>query len=399
MDPVGRGERTVFLCHRVREIANIHQTDIPAVALMKILMIGGTGFISSRLVDALVRRGHVVTVVSRGKTRPAVDYGNTVRYLVADRREPAELESAVGGQTFDAAYDMIAYQPGETSQAIRILRGKVGRFIHCSTVSVYMVSDHIRCPVTEDQDNLPVMKFFDRNPFGMQYGMDKRECENRLWESHHVRDFPVTALRPTYVSGPGDPMRRDFFWIERILDGGTLLIPGSGDIAFQQVYVEDVAGAFASVLDSEASKGGAYNVVGAEARSLNEYLDDLCEMLGSWPDRMHVDQAAFDRLPFSTSPGEHVFPFNTLRTAVFSLRKSEADLKYRPTEFREWMARTIDWYRKHYRGHSAGYSARQEEIRFARLWKQESRRLADGVLGHTEFYAPESLSKEGEADG
>ena len=342
---------------------------------MNVLIIGGTGFISSRLALQLITRGNDVTILTRGKSEPDHAHSGSVRRLVGDRHDEAFLSSAAS-RHFDAVYDMIAYLPEESASAIKAFRGKIGRFIHCSTISVYMVSDQVRCPISEDQDTLPLMTFNDRNPFGMEYGIKKRQCERLLWDAHDERDFRVTILRPTYVSGPGDPVRRDFFWIERILDGGPLLIPGSGDIAFQQVYVEDVANAFASVLSEPASVGNAFNVVGEEVRSLNEYLDDVCGMLGKCPERVHVNQRVFDRLPFSKCPGEHVFPFNTLWTAVFSLEKTRSVLGYRSTPFRKWMGETIEYFTREHKGHSAGYADRRHEVTFALAWKKHFDELA-----------------------
>jgi nucleoside-diphosphate-sugar epimerase len=205
------------------------------------------------------------------------------------------------------------------------------------------------------------MDYWDRNPFGMQYGIDKRECERVLWDAHQDAHFPVSMLRPTFVSGPADPTARDFFWIERILDGKPLLVPGSGDCAFQQVYIEDVAQAFAALLDHPVSVGKAYNIVGKEIYSLNEYLRMLGELTGRAPTLVHVPQSDFDEQPFSTNPRGDVFPFNTRRTAVFSLERVKRDIGFRPTPVREWMAATIDWWRKQGR-HSLGYDRRTEEL-------------------------------------
>jgi nucleoside-diphosphate-sugar epimerase len=259
---------------------------------------------------------------------------------------------------------MVAYLPGDSAAAARAFRGKVGRFIHCSTVSVYMVSNNVQCPITEDQDKGPLMEYDPRNPFGMDYGIQKRACEAVLWDAHDSAVFPVTMLRPVFVSGPGDPAKRDYFWIERIRDGKPLLVPGSGDIAFQQVYVDDVARIFAALADVPNSVGKAYNITGEEIFSLNDYLATLGVLLGKQPEIVHVDQATFDALPFSRSAEGDVFTFNTRRTAVFSLDRIKRDLGYRATPFPEYMQTTIDWWTDSGRGHSHGYSRRAEELDF-----------------------------------
>jgi len=332
---------------------------------MTTLVIGGTGFISSTLVRHLLGRGHRVTLLTRGVTQVPPDIAGKAALVAADRSDHQALRRVVGQTTFDVAYDMIAYLPEESAAAARAFRGRVGRFIHCSTVSVYMVSREVQCPVTEDQDCGPLMDYFPRNPFGMEYGIKKRQCETVLWNLHDDRAFPVSMLRPTYVSGPADPARRDWFWIQRILDGGPLLVPGSGDLAFQQVYLEDVARAFAMLPESDATVGRAYNIVGEEVFSLNEYLQLLGEMLNRRPDLVHVGQEEFDALEFSICPEGDVFTFNPRRTAVFSLDRIRHDLGYRGTPFQDYMRTTIDWWTVPDRVDSYGYARRKDEIAYA----------------------------------
>ncbi|MCK6562988.1 NAD-dependent epimerase/dehydratase family protein [candidate division KSB1 bacterium] len=347
---------------------------------MNILITGGTGFISTRLTQQLLDAGHHVTVFTRGISTSLLTRTAQLQHIRGDRRNEADL-AALPCRTWDVVYDMVAYEPEESQLAVKVFRGKVGRFIHCSTISVYMVSNELQCPITEDQDQAPVMEFWPRNPFGMDYGIKKRQCEEILWKAHDEKRFPVTVLRPTFVSGPNDPAKRDFFWIERILDGKPLLIPGSGDFAFQQVYVEDVARAFANLLDFPQSRGRAFNVAAEEVFSLNEYLHALGRLLACKPELVHVDQNVFDRHSLSRHPAGDVFPFNTRRTAIFSVERIRAETNYRTTPFKEWMPVTISWFTKNFRGHSIGYERREEEVAAAQC----------GGLGET------SLSRAGRA--
>lgn len=309
----------------------------------------------------LLDDGHHVTIFTRGKTEASFKGAERLQHVHGDRSSAASLERALQGRTFDAAFDMIAYGAEHSRVAVEALQGHVGRFVHCSTISVYMVSDEATCPVTENQATLPLMKDWPRNPFGMTYGIDKRESERVLWEAHGD-DFPVTVLRPTFVSGPEDKTARDYFWIQRILDGGPLLVPGSGDHAFQQIYIDDAARAFADVLKHDATAGEAYNVVGEDIYSLNEYLRRLAELLERDVELVSVEQDLFDTLPISRNPKGDVFPFNTRRTAVFSLDKIKRDAGYTSTPFDEWMRKTIDWYLEEFDGDSLAYERRSEEL-------------------------------------
>jgi nucleoside-diphosphate-sugar epimerase len=338
---------------------------------MKILIIGGTGFISGFLVNDLVEAGHEVTVYNRGASRNPFLRENNIRFIHGNRRNEADIAVAFKGKTYDAVYDMIAYEAGESAAAVKICKGKTGRFIHCSTISVYMISDQVRCPITEDQDNLPIMKFRDRNPFGMDYGIKKRECEELLWKAHDEKSFPVSMLRPTFVCGPNDPSRRDWFWIQRILDGGPLLVPGSGDFALQTVYVRDVARAFADLLSNDSTIGNAYTVASEEIFSLNDYLRNLSELLEKEPEIHYIEQDIFDDLSISTYPGADVFPFNPGRTTIFDLTKIKRDINYKSTPFNDWMQTTIEWYRLRSKTDSAGYERREEELKIINRMKEE----------------------------
>lgn len=329
---------------------------------MNILIIGGTGFISSRLVQKLLLSGFKIIVYTRGKSKKKIQGNPNLIYETGDRSDEKKLRELISIYKPDAVYDMIAYYPEESELMVKIFKGKVARFVHCSTISVYMISNNIHCPVTEDQDNGEIMDYWERNPFGMSYGINKRKCEDVLWKAHDKKDFPVSIIRPTFVCGPNDPSGRDFFWIERIMDEKPILVPGSGDFTFQNVFVDDVAQAFHDILRYEESIGEAYNVAAEEIFSLNAYIQAISKLLNKKPELVHIDQEVFDELPLSRNSYGDVFPFNTRRSAVFSLDKIKRDLNYKSTPFKIWMRKTIDWYLSEFKEHSLGYDSREEEI-------------------------------------
>ncbi|MEW6651969.1 MAG: NAD-dependent epimerase/dehydratase family protein [Bacteroidota bacterium] len=336
---------------------------------MKILVIGGTGFISSILVEFLLERNHSVFLLTRGKSKNKFENDHRVKIFRGDRNDENVLREITAAQNFDVVYDMIAYEPGDSATAYEIFNGRIGRFIHCSTVSVYMISNNVSCPITEDQANSQIMPYFTRNPFGMDYGIKKRECEKYLWNVHNEKLFPVTIIRPPYVCGPGDPAKRDFFWIERILDGGLLLVPGSGDFAMQTLYVEDLARTFADLLDYPVTIGNSYNAASEEIISLNDYLTKLAALLKKKIEIVHIDQNIFDHLQISRSSAGDIFTFNTRRTAVFSIEKIKSAINFKSTPFDVWMQRTIEWFLYKYEGHSVGYENRSAELKIAAGWK------------------------------
>lgn len=330
---------------------------------MNILIIGGTGFLSSRIAEKLLSKGHNITLLVRGKTKTKFVGSKNLSLVYGDRNDKRILAELIFKHKFDIVYDMIAYTENDSQTAIDVFNNKIGRFIHCSTISVYMLASEVKIPVTEEQINLPLMEPFHRSPFGWDYGVNKIKCEDVLWRNHSDRSFPVSILRPTYISGPGDPAKRDYFWIERILDGNPLLVPGDGKFKFQEVFIEDAADAFCKVIETDKSIGEAYNVSGEEVFTLNEYLKKLMQLLDRNVEIFHLDQAKFDKLEISYSNEGDVFTFNTRRDAVFSLEKIKDHLNYKTTAFNDYMSTTINWFLKNYNGHSCGYSKREEELK------------------------------------
>lgn len=339
---------------------------------MNILIIGGTGFISSRITEKLLSKGYKITLLNRGETKNELLNHPNLNFAFGDRNDKRILSELVSKQRFDVVYDMVAYYEKDSQTAMEIFKNNIGRFIHCSTISVYMLAESVTLPVTEDQINLPLMKEFKRSPFGWDYGINKIKCENILWKNHNEKSFPVSILRPTYVSGPKDPARRDWFWIERILDGNPLLVPGVGNFKFQQVYIEDAADAFCKIIETEKSVGEAYNVAGGEVFTLNEYLNRLMKLLNKTTDVFHTDQKDFDKLEISYSPEGDVFTFNTRRDTNFSLQKIKEHLGYVTTPFDDYMKITIGWFLNEYKRHSAGYARRDEEIKIINSLKSNA---------------------------
>lgn len=347
---------------------------------MKILMIGGTGFISSYTVRELLKDGHEVTVLTRGHSELAIINREEVNFIIGDRNDKALLHKIAAENQYDILIDMIAYLPSESEMIVDVFSNKISRLIHMSTVSVYMVSEEPKNPITEDQDKLPLMKYWDRNPFGMQYGIDKRKCEDILWRAQKNQKVDVTIVRAPYVCGVHDPMRRDHFWIERIMDEQPLLIPGSGDYASQHVFVEDLARAFAAMVKNDLSIGKAYNIASEEIYSLNDYLDSLTKLLDKNPERINVDLEIFEQLSFSTSRDGHAFPYNTYKTAIFNLDLAKSELNFKSTPFDLWMPDVIDYYTNKCNRHSVGYSRRNEELAFLTIWKKEYQQFRNNLI-------------------
>lgn len=238
---------------------------------MRVCVVGGTGNISSSIVRLLLEEGHEVSVYSRGQ-RPGLAEG--VRHLPGDRQERDEFEATMQGERFDAAIDMICYNPEDARSTLRAFRD-VGHLVFTSTVCTYGV-EYDWLPVTEDHPLRPITP----------YGSNKAAAERVFLEAHYRDDFPVTIIKPSTTFGPRWPMLRQLdcnanpSWIDRVRKGKPIAVCGDGRALHQWLYVDDAALAYANVLGREQCFGRTYNMTRSEFGTWEEYHHTAMRVIG-----------------------------------------------------------------------------------------------------------------------
>jgi nucleoside-diphosphate-sugar epimerase len=151
---------------------------------MRVLFIGGTGFISSAVSRAAIARGIDLYVLNRGM-RAAEPAG--ARALVADIQRPDDVRAALKGLDFDVVVDWIAFTPDDIERDVALFGGKVGQYVFISSASAYQKPpDHYL--VTEET---PLS-----NPY-WAYSRGKIACEERLMRAYRDEGLPVTIVRPS----------------------------------------------------------------------------------------------------------------------------------------------------------------------------------------------------------
>ena len=211
---------------------------------MKLLVLGGTRFLSREVAAQAVARGWDVTSACRG-TSGALPDG--VRHLPWDRADQAP-DSLADGE-WDAVVD-VARLPSHVRRAVAATTG--AHWVFVSTVSVYSdngspAMEPLVEPITDDVD-LAV----DPEAYG---GM-KVACEQIVQE--HASSWVIA--RPGLIVGPGDPTGRFAYWPQRLARGGEVLAPGRPEDVVQVIDVRDLA---AWLLDlAEARTTGVFDAVG-----------------------------------------------------------------------------------------------------------------------------------------
>ena len=249
--------------------AAIDPTPRPSRRPLRILILGGTGFIGPHMVRYAMYRGHHVTLFNRGRTAPELFPG--VETLIGDR--DGQLDALRGG-TWDAVIDNSGYVPRHVRDSAELLRDSVGRYLFTSTGSVYNFDQD---ELTEDSELLPIEDPTSED-VNRYYGPLKILCENAVMDTFRERG---TVMRLHVVAGPGDPTDRFTYWPVRIDHGGEIIAPGSLDTPVQYIDVRDLAEFMMLCLERDI--GGIYNTAGPalDPTSMAEFLYGIRAITGT----------------------------------------------------------------------------------------------------------------------
>lgn len=228
---------------------------------MKILVLGGTGFLGPHEIGQMVARGWEVTMFNRGRSETPLfaEAFERVERLEGDRdpRRDAGLgaiERAIrDGARWDAVIDNSGYVPRIARASAELLRDAARQYIFVSTISVYAGNDR---PDADEAAPLGTMEDPTNEDVNAFYGPLKALCEQEIVE---VFGEQATLIRPGLIVGPGDKTDRFTWWPVRCHHGGEVLVPDV-DAACQFIDVRDLA-AFI-VTCAEQGHGGAYNATG-----------------------------------------------------------------------------------------------------------------------------------------
>jgi nucleoside-diphosphate-sugar epimerase len=231
---------------------------------LRILVLGGTGFIGPYQVQYALDRGHRVTLFNRGRTNPQLF--PEVEKLVGDR---ASDLSALAGRRWDAVIDNSATDPTWVARSAGMLRDAARTYLFVSTRSVYF--DTSRVPMTVDA---PVFSYENTKVEAgarLPYGLSKALAEAEARKAFGAR---ALVVRPSLIVGPGDPTDRFTYWPVRIERGGEVLAPGDGTDPVQIIDARDLAEWMIRLVEQGAS--GTYNALGPRTpRSFAELLHGI----------------------------------------------------------------------------------------------------------------------------
>lgn len=333
---------------------------------MRLLILGGTGFLGPMLTQAALARGHKVTLFNRGRTEARrrelhnpVEIPEGVEVLTgnrdpnktaddwkpAEQRDPASpkgMAQLEGGQ-WDAVIDTSGYYPRLVKASATLLATRAKHYQFISSVSVYKDTSKPGGDETSPVGTIPDPTVEQMGQQFENYGPLKALCEQEVSAAFEGR---AALVRPGFIVGPGDTSGRFTYWPVRASKGGEMLAPGTPDDPIQIVDVRDLAEW--CVLLAETRTAGTFDALGPVTPLRWGAVLEECVKVGAagtklgWVPVEFIEKQGLvpgGDLPIWVPPVGESAGFHQRKP----VRAVKAGLKFRPSE--ETVRATLEWYR------------------------------------------------------
>ena len=324
---------------------------------MRVLVIGGTGFIGGHVTRLLTEAGHATTVFHRGHTNAELPasmshiINHSINHIRAERRDLQAFSSEFKRIKPDVALDMICYNRQEANDLVASLDSACDRVVVASSMDVYRSYGRLlrlepgppnAGPLNEDsplRETEYPHRAIAKSPADFAQYYEKRHVERVVMTAPGLRP---TVLRLPAVYGPGDKYHRTLEYLKRMDDGRKeiLLEETHSSWRWTRGYVENVADAIALAVTDERAAGRIYNVGEPDALTETEWVHSIGRA-AEW--NGHVVT-----LPKELMPEHLIAPYNFEHHLYCDTSRIRKELRYAERVSRdEAMNQTVEWERAH----------------------------------------------------
>lgn len=281
--------------------------------MKKILVTGGTVFVSRYIAEYYVAKGYDVYVLNRNRRRQS----EGVTLIEADRHNL--------GETLRGFHFNVVIDNGYTSEDVNLLLDALGSYddyVLISSSAVY--PEYCKLPFTEEMQPGP-------NKFWGEYGTNKMDAENALMK----RNPDAYILRPPYLYGQMNNVYREAFVFDCALQDRPFYLPGEGKMKLQFFYIRDLC-RFMDVILMEKPCQHIFNVGNREAVSIREWAEACYLVAGRKAEFINVYDGVEQR---------NYFPFYDYEYYLDVSKQYE--LLHDMTSLYEGLKEAFDWYKDH----------------------------------------------------
>ena len=242
---------------------------------MKILIIGGTGTISSAITRQLAAEGHDLWLLNRGNR--STELPHNVKLITGDINDHTdEVMAKLGEETFDAVCEFIGFHPEQVERDIRLFSGRTKQYVFISSASAY--NKPARQHVITEGTTLA-------NPY-WEYSRNKIACEAVLMQAYRDTGFPMTIIRPSHTycerEVPVGVHGSNGSWqvLKRMIEGKPVIVHGDGSSLWTMTWNEDFAKGFIGLLGNPQAIGEVYQIMSDESLTWNQIYQCVADVLG-----------------------------------------------------------------------------------------------------------------------
>ena len=245
----------------------------PTKTMMKILMIGGTGTISSAITRQLAESEHELWLLNRGNRQAELPEG--VNQIVADVEDEQLVLEKLGDMQFDVVCEFIGFLPEQVARDIRLFKGRTRQYVYISSASAY--NKPARGYIINEGTMLA-------NPH-WEYSRNKIACEELLMKHYREEGFPATIIRPSHTYCERSVplgihgMKGSWQVVKRMMEGKPVLIQGDGSSLWTMTWNEDFARGFIGLLGNPHAIGEAFQIMNDETLSWTQIYQAIADAL------------------------------------------------------------------------------------------------------------------------
>jgi nucleoside-diphosphate-sugar epimerase len=322
--------------------------------VVRVLILGGTGFLGLPIARRLLGSGHEVTIFHRGTG--AMDLPKGVGTVLGDRNQLDRSADDFRRLRPDVVIDCIAFTQWQAESFVHVFREVTRRVVVLSSGDVYRANDIVFGRVSGALEPTPLAESsplrerlypYRGVPIPQAYGVDWDDYDKILVERVALSDgdLPATVLRLPMVYGPGarEAVKRRFFaYLKRLDDRRPAILLDERTARWRAPwgYTGDVAEAVRLVVENERTAGEIYNVGESDGLDIQSWIRELAAVVGWRGQVVVVDEPCPPpNIPRQLNLGQHLDMDTT---------KIRHDLGYHETmSRREALEKTVVWDREH----------------------------------------------------
>jgi len=257
---------------------------------LKILILGGTSFLGPHQISYAMKRGHSISIFTRGKTKPTIhkELYDNVEQLIGDRKDNL---AALQNRKWDAVIDNSGHDVEWTKKSAELLKENCDLYLYTSSTGVYY--PYLNSDYKENTKVLlqePEVITDEKEKIEYWYGVMKANSELEA-----IKQFGkdrTIVVRPTYMIGPADKSNRFIHWPIRLSRGGEVLVPGKRNDMVQYIDVRDVAEWMIRLIEDK--KVGTFNAVGPkEQQNMYSFVEEAQKAFTSKTSFVKIDNYDF----------------------------------------------------------------------------------------------------------